>query len=298
MVDSSDCSALEDLAAFAEGRLRGAERERVIAHLASCADCREVFAETVEIAADLDAEDNPGVVVAMEPAARPARARLRWPARVGALAATVAIVGVVVGWQLHLARTPPSPSDWLAQMPPANELTPHVWGGVRLRGGGEIGELQQQSTEIGALLVDVEVAVQAGDGDASGALQRMATLLGNAGFMEDDAATVLAIAAETEPARMKAAWTAARPALERDLAQRFDELYLPLGSFLEEAQVAARAGKGEFLGSSRIRRHVKWLLSQDLAEPARKALIQLASDTASDQAKAEAALNALEDLTR
>ncbi len=42
------CSTLEDLAAFAEGRLRGAERAQVIDHLAGCADCREVLAESME----------------------------------------------------------------------------------------------------------------------------------------------------------------------------------------------------------------------------------------------------------
>ena len=35
MLESTDCSTLEEVAAFAEGRLRGAERERLIAHLAA-----------------------------------------------------------------------------------------------------------------------------------------------------------------------------------------------------------------------------------------------------------------------
>jgi hypothetical protein len=39
------CPSLEDLAAFLEGRLSGDERARIVAHLADCPDCYEVFAE-------------------------------------------------------------------------------------------------------------------------------------------------------------------------------------------------------------------------------------------------------------
>ena len=36
---------LDSLAAFVEGRLEGAERERVVAHLAACAECRRTLAQ-------------------------------------------------------------------------------------------------------------------------------------------------------------------------------------------------------------------------------------------------------------
>lgn len=39
------CPSLEDLAAFLEGRLSGDERARIVAHLADCPDCYEIFAE-------------------------------------------------------------------------------------------------------------------------------------------------------------------------------------------------------------------------------------------------------------
>lgn len=297
MLESTNCSALEEVAAFAEGRLRGAQRDRLIAHLAGCADCREVLAETIETAEELDAEEHPGVVATMA-AARHRPRPSRWMVRSGALAATVVAVAAVVAWQLHVTRTPPSPSEWLAQMRPAAELAPHVWGGVKLRGGGVIGALQQQSTELGALLVDLEVTVQAGDTErANDVLRRMVSILDDFGYMEEDVTLLQAIARESDPARMTAALAAARPTLKRDFADRLDEQYLPLGSFLEEAHIAARAGNREFLASARIRRHLKWLLSQDLTAPAREALLVLASEASSDKDKAEAALDALQALT-
>ena len=302
MVDSTNCSSLEEVAAFAEGRLRGTERERVIAHLAGCADCREVLAATVETAEELDAEDDPSVVAVMARKEVGGGRRFRWAALGTPIAATLALVTGLVFWQLHTTRTPPEPSDWLAAMPAASELAPHVWGGVRLRGGGAIAEPDAQSAELGALLVDVEVTIAGADAKgAQDALRRMATILDDAGFMDTDVETLRALAERTDVARMKASWAKAKPALEKHLGERFDPFYQALGTFLEEAHVAASAGDREFLAASRPRRHLKWLLRQPLpeqvGEPVRDALRVLARESASDKERAEASLEALRALT-
>ena len=72
------CPEAEQLAAYAEGGLSAEERRATERHLADCADCRAVLAETI---AFVHAED--GVAVPMkEPARsdRPARAQ-RLPPR-------------------------------------------------------------------------------------------------------------------------------------------------------------------------------------------------------------------------
>jgi anti-sigma factor RsiW len=41
------CPDAEELAAFVDGRLAAAAREKMERHLAECTDCRELFAEVV-----------------------------------------------------------------------------------------------------------------------------------------------------------------------------------------------------------------------------------------------------------
>jgi len=262
MLDSTDCSALEEVAAFAEGRLRGAERERLISHLAGCADCREVLAETITTAEELDAEDRPGVIAPM-PDIATARPRFPWLARGAAAAATFAVVGAVVVWQLNATRRPPSPDEWLAEMPAATSLAPHVWGGVRMRGAGNPGETVPRSTELGALLVDLRVTSAAGDIDSgSDVLRRVAVILEDAGLMDEDVATLRAVADESDAERRKAALAAKLPTIEERMQERFEPSFLDLGTFAGEALIAARAGDSSFLESRAAQRYLHWVLSR------------------------------------
>ncbi|HVE72532.1 MAG TPA: zf-HC2 domain-containing protein [Thermoanaerobaculia bacterium] len=47
----TNCPSDETLAVFVEGKLKGAEREAVVAHLADCADCRDIVVDATEEAA-------------------------------------------------------------------------------------------------------------------------------------------------------------------------------------------------------------------------------------------------------
>jgi len=301
MLDSIDCSALEEVAAFAEGRLRGAERERLIAHLAGCADCREVLAETIEVGADLDAETSDQKVADLRPVAVLRPMRSEWAVRVGAVAATVVVVGSsLVAWQLEARKHPPSRSEWLAEMPPARELAPHIWGGIRMRGAGEAGELSAQSTEIGALLVDLEVALAANDaGSASDVLNRAATILDAAGMMDDDA-TMLRSAAERDIVATRTVMATQLPELQKRLVERFDDFYLDLGSFAGEARIAVTVGDRDFLTARHTRRYIAWLLTQRdraLSPAALEALRLLSSDTTTAEQRRQAATDLLQSLT-
>lgn len=51
------CPSLEDLAAFLDGRLSGDERNRIVAHLADCPSCYEVFAEAARYRLDEEEDE-------------------------------------------------------------------------------------------------------------------------------------------------------------------------------------------------------------------------------------------------
>lgn len=86
------------IAAFAEKSLQSVERSRVLAHLAVCADCREVAA--------LSTVDGP---VSSAAVAAPRASWLAWPVlRWGAAVACVVVVGAAVG--LHY-RAHPAPES-------------------------------------------------------------------------------------------------------------------------------------------------------------------------------------------
>src|SRR5688500_13958296 len=50
------CPDLEEIAAFLDGKLSGAERARTVAHLAECESCYEIFAGAARF--QLDEEDS------------------------------------------------------------------------------------------------------------------------------------------------------------------------------------------------------------------------------------------------
>src|SRR5436190_2126141 len=108
------CPIEEELAAFVEGGLVGAARERVEAHLVACEDCLDVVAATVPARVATTTAASP----APPPAGRaPAPAAKRW--RRWAIAAGVVLVGggLLLGIirQPLLARLGPSASRLAAR---------------------------------------------------------------------------------------------------------------------------------------------------------------------------------------
>lgn len=79
----TNCPDPEILAAYEDGRLRGTEREAVTAHIADCADCRDVVVLADEVAAAEGADDESVV-----------RGRFAW--RIAAFAAAAMVV-VIAG---------------------------------------------------------------------------------------------------------------------------------------------------------------------------------------------------------
>jgi hypothetical protein len=297
------CPAIEDIAALAEGRLAGADRERVIAHVADCSECRELLAATMHTLEELEGEAGATVHAFGEAAGRAAQARGRRPWAIPLLAAAACLIAVsslVVHQMGAMRRVPPSRDAWLAEMPPAETLVPSLWGGTVMRGEGESGTITHQSGEIGALLVDLEVALAAGDGARAGELaRRMAAILDDAGLMDEEVAALRA-AAGRDAAAATGTLRAWLPQLEERLRQRFLPFYLDLGTFAEEARVAALSGESRFFEERATRRYVDWLLEQrkePLPPVVRESLQALRQPVASPDARSAAATAILRALT-
>jgi hypothetical protein len=166
---ATPCLPPEVLATFAEGRLTRAERATVVVHLADCADCREVVAETVAFLDEDGWEED-------EPAARPEETGgtvvpgpwRRWVRVVVPLAAVVLVgVGVVAFWSDLTGDDPvdrvqvASRLDWEAIPDDAREPSYEA----TMRGGPEEGRqiAPPALVRIGAALLDLEVAARAGE---------------------------------------------------------------------------------------------------------------------------------------
>jgi len=261
------CPTLEQLAAFAEGRLSGAERDQVVVHLAECADCREVFAETLQTTDALRAEEAPARVVELRRAPAPGGGRLRLAASLAATVAVLLAAGWMIGEQGRPVRSPPSPEAWLAELPPAPQLVPWLWGGTVMRGGNHGGQSSGQSAELGALLVDLRVAARAGEvAIAAERLRRAAAILDEAGLMDEDVAAFRRIAGVTDSATMRRELNAALPTVEERIHERFESFYLDLGAFAEEVRLAGTSGRRGLLDARRTKRYVEWVLAQERQE--------------------------------
>jgi hypothetical protein len=299
------CTGLEDIAALAEGRLSGAERERVVGHVAGCEECREVLAGVI---AGMEEWRRGGVAALPEagrleqPAESPRRRRPIPRSLITALAAGFAVIVAGVVHQRSAAPEPPNRREWLASMPPAEQLVPHLWGGVTMRGGDSVDDLSRQSAELGALLVDLDVVTAAADASlASDLLRRMAVVMDQAGLLENEVALLRSTTADRDPTSLAQTLDKTMPAVEERLRQRFLSSHLDLGGFLETARLAALSQRREFLGSQGSRRYLDWVrrtMEPELAPQIRQDLSTLRESSSSDAEQAEAATRALRSLTQ
>lgn len=173
---------VEEIAALLDGRLEGEERGRLISHLADCGDCYEIFAETSRFPGEEAAASTAPAAPAaeMETSARPAESRrtgriLRWrrPALVtGAVAAAAAATLVV--WNpaasyFGFGDTPPTVAELAGAL--SIESAARTVGGtwyrrgwpVMLGAGTALGPEEQRAFQIGVRVVEMDVALAAGD---------------------------------------------------------------------------------------------------------------------------------------
>lgn len=171
------CPELETLAAFADGRLAGAERAAVVAHLADCEACREIVVETRALAERPLAagEEARGEVV---PFRRPARRGRGKTALVAAAAAVAAIAGA-----LWFSARPGSVDGTLAAVgrdPQAVARLGGDWGEPLwsvTRGDGPVVSEKARAFRLGARSAGLDLALAAGDRRAARRLAAECALL-------------------------------------------------------------------------------------------------------------------------
>jgi Putative zinc-finger len=278
---TAPCPPLEDLAAYADGRLDAAERARVTEHLASCERCYALFLGV----ADALEEEEAAAAAADPPRGRPGA----WPWRAAAAAATLA-AAAGIAWAV-VALWPSSPpafasADLVASVDaPAGELAGHLWESVRYRGApAEDLDRQPQAFYVGVLLVDLRVALEADDAKrAEEVLGQIVVTLTGVEFIDPEIDFYTRARDEIGKDRTPAALLAPAAERERSLGDRFSEVYLPFGKWAEAARLAAATGDAGYLESRRSRRFLAWLLTQkdeEVEADVRKELAALRSDLA------------------
>ena len=245
----SECLDLEDLAAFADGRLTGAERERAVEHLADCERCYEVLAEVMQIqeeeegdedevseqspTADDPTDDEPLAEVVVHPSSRP----WLWPT--AGVAAAAALIVMVAAPLVRDDRRPPPAAGW----------DEHPW--IILRSGPQEVEPEALAFRLGVWSIDLEVALEATRTDRaegiSELIQHYAAGLEQSTDVRERLEDLRArLQADVPPAKL--ARQARRVAgLLEDLAM--PPPYFELGRWVEEGRAAALVGDRSFFES-------------------------------------------------
>jgi hypothetical protein len=290
---------VEQIAAFLDGRLEGDEREHVVAHLAGCEDCYEIFSETARFLLEEEGAD----AVAPEPAVeaappalsegarrvlRPGHGRWRRAALVPAAVLAAAAALALVVWSPAArflgfgAEAPRSVADLADGLPVENAASTlagtwdqHGWPVMR-GAGPALGPEEERAFQIGVRVLEMDVALAAGDGE-------LAT------HLTHDLETRLAAIELADPLRvLYASETGIRgrlaageaPAELLPLNRQGDQLLAPdedddypgfvdgfwygLGRWAGAAHLAAAAGDSNFFEARRNRRFLHGVAEREL----------------------------------
>jgi hypothetical protein len=277
----------ERLAALLDGRLSGAERDALLARLAADDEDLALFAEAAAVQRELEEADEaaavPGVLPLRRPAARAARGLdRRW------LAAAAVVAGLALlpmAWRATQGGAVREPAQAVAMMedqaaglPPGWDVRP--WSGTRGDGNPADDAL---SVQLGAFMVDLELAVRARNAEATRLLaQRIGLMLSAANTSGTVAASqfnALAERAGADPAELlpvlEDASELAADALDRD---RY-----ALGAWAEAARFAADRRDAAFFRDDLSRRTLD--RTEELVEDDEEAQAAIAAIRASLEAE-------------
>jgi hypothetical protein len=266
------CPTDEELAAYIDGGLDPAESRRVTEHLASCADCFEIYSETARFLVDSDPVPVEGAAREADPA-RTGGVRFWRRRQVVQWAAIAAMLVAGVGgggYSWFLAA--PSPLTTIAdKVPDRAELIPSLWDGPRLRGPGddtEPGPIREDSFRMGVHLVNLPVALRAGSvRDAQDQIAWIIQLLHKQSLTQElqdgyrGITMVLASGKSPQSLLPEADRLAGRRGDAESVRAIFDPLSLDLGQWVEAGRLAALAKDPGFFqeGANRsFLRHLIW----------------------------------------
>ncbi|MDX1502006.1 MAG: zf-HC2 domain-containing protein [Thermoanaerobaculia bacterium] len=267
----ASCPDLESLAALLDGRLHGAERERVVAHLDSCEACYEVFVESGRALAEEGKEGGGEGGTVLRPARdRWGRGGRRLAAAVLAAAATVAVaIGILGRTGGSAASDAVALQRALAVIAAGPEAVAGREAWSALRSGQALAGVNsaQRAFRLGVLSAELEVVLRAGDREAGEPLVReIVALLRPFELSQIEVEQYRRLLEELEsdgplePLVERARETAAT--LPEAVGEEAG-LYL-LGLWAEAGRLAAAAGDDDFLRHRAVRRGARWTDSAEL----------------------------------
>lgn len=290
---------VEQIAAFLDGRLEGDEREHVVAHLADCEDCYEIFSETARFLREEEAADAvaPEPAVEMPPPAlsegagrvlRPGQGRWRRAALLPAAVLAAAAALALVVWSPAArflgfgAEAPRSVADLAGGLPVENAASTlagtwdqHGWPVMR-GAGTALGREEQRAFQIGVRVVEMDVALAAGDRELATRLTHDLETRLAAIELADPLRIVYAsetgirgrLAAGEAPAELlslnRQGDEILAPDVDDDYPGYVDGLWYGLGKWAGAAHLAAAAGDPSFFEARRNRRYLHGVAEREL----------------------------------
>jgi hypothetical protein len=284
------CPTDEELAAYIDGGLSPAESRRVTEHLASCADCFELYSETARFLVEpnpaTNGDSEHAEVLQFLPHTGWRRQGMQWLS----LAAAALLVGAVTAYLQLLA--PPQAlvvNDVTASLQGKPDLAQGFWLGSTKRG---IGDDDQEipstdaSFRIGVQIVNLELSLRANDakGASGDILPRIFGVLKTqyAATSLKESYTKLSRSLESKVPRELVEKAAE---IAHEAREDFDESYFDLGLWVEAGRLASFAKDPSFFQQGNNRKFLRHLIwndklkkSDDKLDPATLAILKQISD--------------------
>ena len=269
------CPSLEDLAAFLDGGLSGDERARIVAHLADCPACYEVFTEAARFKISEEEEEEEEPAPSGEIEANPPAKVIPFPKRpivrlISSIAAVLAMVAVAVPlYQQHYAM-PNLTSQELVSVGATGKATQDgFWSQWTNRGDTQDVSMMSEPHEflLGAHLVDLRLGLLREDKQAADdALARIYGHLTELGTRTARAASFYASAREQ-------LWNGHLP---QNFLQQVDQTeaslrseeypYLDFGKWAEAGRLSALNQDPDFFQSPKSRKFLENFLHHELKD--------------------------------
>jgi len=165
--------------------------------------------------------------------------------------------------------------------------------------GPSAAAIEKRSAELGALLLDLDLAVALENGErAASVLRRIAAIAESADLLEEESRTLRSLAEEPDGVAHLRASSAQIDRIEERLRLRFLPLHMELGAIAEAARLSALAESPRLWDETSSERYLRWALRrhrESLTASVRSALVGLleARGSAEQQAAARVLLEAL-----
>lgn len=277
------CPSDEELAAYIEGTLDKGEARRITEHLASCADCYDIYMGALEFELESSPAAPEGVVDAelmrFPPPARPVPVRGRgrgalatgW--RIALPIAAVLLAGAGGTYFQFLATPPGLATDQVVARLPSPSASQGLWLGPTYRGGGDEQEvrLDDASFRTGVQLVNLQTSLRAGKVEQSqDVIARLLGLLKPQPFTGDFYQSYAGITAALSPKgpglppqKTPDQALPETSKLAQEMREAFDTTSLDLGQWVEAGRLAALARDPSFFQQSESRSFLRKLLWRD-----------------------------------